>query len=316
MLVMDWKTLIMACGLAPGFTTSGTAQTREVDRVWYEPPANSSARSNWLPRQLEFAAGTIVKFDRERMELDPIGESQPTMIPSERIIWIEPKYSSELGSQGMQEFSDRRFPEAVPKLFAAIELRPEVWEQQWLTVHLALAAYKVEKYTATLGIVESWSASQPPVPLLGLLPIRWTTKSVSATAIAAARQKLESPENVERLVAASWLLGSPEDQSRAEQTLEKLTNDRRQREVSQLAEAVLWRRTPVPRIESVVEGWLRKIDTMPIALQAGPLLVVADRLRAINEIDRAKELYLSIVLLYQHVGLLADEAKVELQQLN
>lgn len=71
----------------------------------------------------------------------------------------------------------------------------------------------------------------------------------------------------------------------------------------------------MPRIESDVDGWLKKIDTMPIALQAGPLLVVADRLRAINDMERAKELYLSVILLYQQVGLIADEAKVELEQL-
>lgn len=153
---MDRKTIFVSIGLTLAFAVSGIAQSVEVDRVWYQPPANSSARSNWLPRQLEYAAGTIVKFDRESLEIDPVGESQSTTIPSERIIWIEPKYSTDYGSEGMQEFEDRRFPEAVSKLFAAIGARPDVWEQQWLTAHLALAAYKVEKYTSTLNIIETW----------------------------------------------------------------------------------------------------------------------------------------------------------------
>lgn len=135
---------------------------------------------------------------------------------------------------------------------------------------------------------------------------------MSGSAVAAARQVLTSPHSEVRLVAASWLLSEPNERELAERTLEALSKDRSQPQLAALATVVRWRRTPVPQIEKLSEEWLRNIDRLPIALQGGPLICVADRLQAAGAAEKARDLWLTVLVLHRLPKPLNDVARTSL----
>lgn len=301
-----------------GAPAAGQAPTPQT-QLWHQPPPRPSSASEWLPQPILQTSGEIVEFTAETLRLKSpetkTGETakragdEVTAIAADRLVWIEPAWSDESARQGMEDFQAGRYGESIPHLLQAVRARPPVWQQQWLTGHMAMAAAESGRYPATLELVGQLARSRPPTPMLCLLPIRWTARPMDASAVAAARASLDATEPAVRLVAASWMLGSAGDRAAAERTLLGLSNDAQHPWIARLAEAVRWRRTPVPQIEAASTEWMEKIDQLPISLQAGPLLCAADRLAAAGFGERAGELYLAVAMLHQHPRPVADEAR-------
>jgi hypothetical protein len=225
---------------------------------------------------------------------------------------MEPGWKNEQARSGMDDVVAGRYAEAIPKLLAAIQAAPPVWQQQWLSGHLAMCAVAAERYAAALELVAQLAASRPPVPVYALLPIHWTSRPMSGTAIAAARKAIAAPASEVRLVAASWLLTEPNERELAERTLESLSKDRSQPQIAALATVIRWRRTPVPQIEKSAEEWLRNVDRLPISLQGGPLVCVADRLQAAGASEQARDLWLTVLVLHRLPRPLNDVARTSL----
>jgi tetratricopeptide (TPR) repeat protein len=277
-------------------------------RVWHEPPARPSSESNWTPRPLLLSGGALVRFDEERIQLRPGGGEEIESISMRRVVWIQPRWRDERARKGMRAFDAGQYAEAIEDLLAAIKLRPPLHEQFWLTGHLAWAAYQSERYPAALELVKNLDQSGAPSVTYALLPIRWQSRPTPPQAIAAAREVVRSESAAVRLVAASWLLSSPRDRLTAERALDALAASNRHPLLSQLAEVVRFRRTPVPQIERLAPRWIEAIERLPIGLQGGPWLTVADRLEAAGRADWAREYYLTVALLHRRPGPLAEYA--------
>jgi hypothetical protein len=308
---MDVILALFCCELGFVMAQDTLPSTKSVDRVWHQPPPRTSAESNWLPQALLSDSGQVVEIDGNTLRLE-LPNSQTRNIETSRIVWLEPAWKSDSAAAGMEAFAAGQYPEAIPNLLSAIQAAPPVWHQQWLGGHLAMSAVAAERYTAALEVVAQISASRPPVPMYALLPIHWTSRPMSGSAVAAARQVLTSPHSEVRLVAASWLLSEPNERELAERTLEALSKDRSQPQLAALATVVRWRRTPVPQIEKLSEEWLRNIDRLPIALQGGPLICVADRLQAAGAAEKARDLWLTVLVLHRLPKPLNDVAQTSL----
>lgn len=304
--------IAIAVTLLPAAAAGQTAEVplEPVDRIWHEPPSRASNASTWLPQPIIETAGAIEQMTVETLRVDgPSDDDSPTTIAVDRIVWIEPAWNSSQAREGMQQFEAGRYAEAIPPLLEAVRLGPPAWQQQWLSAHMAIAAHETSRYPAALELVGQLERSGMPVPMLALLPIRWTSRPVEPPAVQAARARVNAAEPAVRLVAASWLLSNTATRAQAERTLDALVVDSERPWVARLAEAVRWRRTPVPQIEAEAPGWLAKIDRLPIALQGGPLLCAADRLEAVGRGEQARELYLAAALLHRHPRPVSDEAR-------
>jgi thioredoxin-like negative regulator of GroEL len=283
-----------------------------VDRVWHQPPKPTSADSGWLPRPLVLTSGKISEIEAGIMRLQNEGSVDSQVVTLDRIVWIEPAWETQQAVDGMAQFQAGKFAESIPLLLQAVEARPSVLQQQLLSSHLAIAAYEAEKFPAVFSLVDQLTRTNPPLVVVGMLPIRWTSRSISASATVQARQAIDSSNPYVRLVAASWLLSSPDDRALAERALGALAGDRTNREVSGFAEVLKWRRMPIPRIAELAGDWITQVDQLPIALQAGPLLTIADRLQAAGEKERAAELFLAVELLHKRPRTMVDQARQEL----
>lgn len=294
--------------------TLGGAGDPLVDRVWHQPPPPPSGASRWLPQPIIETTGTIAQLAGETLQMESAAEDQPpTYIAVDRILWIEPAWSVAPAREGMQAFEEGRYEEAIPQLLEAVRAGPPPWQQQWLSAHMAMAAHETGRYPAALELVAQLDRSGMPMPIFALLPIRWTSRPVEAPAVMAARERIDAAEPAVRLVAASWMLSSPATRGQAERTLDALSIDGQHPWIARLADAVRWRRTPVPQIEAEASGWLAKIDQLPIALQGGPLLCAADRLDAAGHGDQARELFWAAALLHRQPRPVADKARAAAQ---
>lgn len=303
------------CAAQGEIGTAASDRAEGMVRVWYEPPPRSSGESDWLPQPLRVSSGTLLEFSRERVRLRPSDGEAVQSIPARRVVWMQPQWRDERASEGMAAFADGRYEEAIGALLAAIKLRPPVHEQYWLTGHLALAAYQANKYAATLELVRSLDASGAPVPVYGLLPVRWRSRPSSPQAVAAAREAVQNESPLVRLVAASWLLSSPADRLVAERILDALAADKQRPDVARLAAVVRYRRASIPQVSTLAKKWMREVETLPIALQAGPWLTVGDRLESAGELAEAREAYLTVALLHQCPRPWTDEARTALESM-
>ncbi|WP_164104002.1 tetratricopeptide repeat protein [Candidatus Laterigemmans baculatus] len=313
--------MLFASGSALAQSTPAEPPART--QIWHQPPPRPGSDSSWLPQPILHTAGEVLEFTPESLRVDSgepgaseaerRREDSLELIASERVVWIEPGWTTTSARQGMEAFEAGRYGESIPLLLEAVRDRPPVWQQQWLTGHMALAAAEAGRYPAALELIAQLSRSRPPTPMLCLLPIRWTARAADASAVAAARSQLDAAEPEVRLVAASWMLGSTGDRTAAERTLRELSSDDAHPWLARLADCVLWRRTAVPQIEAAAAGWLKKIDQLPISLQGGPLLCAADRLAAAGQGERARELALAAALLHRHPRPIAEEARAAAQ---
>ena len=98
-----------------------------------------------------------------------------------------------------------------------------------------------------------------------------------------------------RLVAASWLLTSPA-RSDAARMLSQLSSDAKRPVIAKLAELVLWRTATPPQVAENANRWSQQLDALPVVLQTGPKLTLAEKFAAAGLQQEAKQLKLALEL--------------------
>lgn len=268
----------------------------EVDRVAYLPVTSDRQQDTWLAQPLLKLSGAIESFDAQQLEITVSGETQPTRIRTERIVWVQPGWDDEDARAGVEAYQAGDWPQAIARMLAALKKRPPVWRQEWLSVKLANAAFEAGRYPAAFELIAQLDRGALPVPMVGQLPIVWSGRTTDAGLTAAAQAKLNAAEPLARLAAASVLLTTTEAPA-AQRVLEALAADVERPLVAKLADAQLWRKaTPVETARSAPR-WQEKTNALPPAMITGPMAAIAERLQAAGEAERAVELWLAVALL-------------------
>ena len=130
--------------------------------------------------------------------------------------------------------------------------------------------------------------------VLAWLPIAWRNGAQPGVAITIAKQRLQDSSSAVRLVAASWLLSSP-DRGQGVAIINELKQDPRV-EIAQLAEILSWRTATPPQVGQSSRTWEKRIEALPMALQTGPSRLLANKLQASGQEDAAKRLQWSLDL--------------------
>ena len=314
---------LMAClnlGHVFGQDSSGTAASRSTGaasasllKVWYEPRPRPSNAGDWTAQSIRTAFGRVLEFNDDRVRLESDEAGNIVSVSMDQLVWMQPRYHWEKAAEGMQLFDKGEYEQAIPLLLGGVTAGPPKYEQYWLTGHLAMAAFEIGNYSATLELVRSLNQSNAPSAIYPLLPVQWHSRPTPPQAVAAAREAIGESLPLVRLVSASWLLSSVGDRLLAERTLDALAGDRRNPSIQRMAEVVRFRRVPVPQIESASRNWIEQVERLPIGMQGGPWLTIADRLEAAGVADRAREYYLTVTLLHRVPKPLHDFAREALR---
>jgi len=265
-----------------------------ADRVWLEPPRPTSSQSDWYPRAIEILSGKVVDFDAKQLRCVVAGDEEVTVIAASRVLWIEPDEVSELEAEAIQLFADGSFAQSLSKLPGVLQQRPPVWRQQWITMLSANAAWKGGRSKIALELVSQLDRRPLPPMALAWLPLAWRGGVQSAEAVSAAKNRLSDPSVAVQLVAASWLLSSP-DRNQATAVLKQL-EVQQPAEIAALAEILLWRTATPPQVIQSASDWQSQLDRLPMVLQTGPTMTLIDKLQSAGQTDAADHLQWSLDL--------------------
>lgn len=302
------------------FITHGVPCTaaERFDDVWIEPASANEKGIRFSPRNVIHRKVRVASFDDKTMTfLDSNqtaaddSESGSLQVASARVIWVEPGFDDADTIAAIQTFRGGNFKESIAPLLDAINRRPTVWRAQWLSMHLWQAAYQAQRYPASLELINQIDARPLPAMLVGGLPIHWTSERMPPEAIAAANQVVASEASLEatKLVAASWLLGQPGD-SQAYAVLEAMARQNARPSLAQLASVLLWRKAPPPTFRENRQQWQATLRTLPMTMNPGPTLLLADRLQASGDKETSLELFLSVAVTPSRPHSIVNVAKV------
>jgi hypothetical protein len=268
---------------------------RPADRIWIEPQKPTKAESDWYPRAIRQQSGKIISLDRDQLRWVVQGDEAESRIAASRVLWIEPGGTSENETDALRRFAAGDYAESLRPLLNVLSERPPVWRQQWISMLAAYAAWRSSRPAISLELVEQLD-NRPLAPItLAWLPVGWRGGAPQPTAIQAASSRLSDSSPAVRLVAASWLLSSPE-RAPATAVLEQLSNDNERPWIAHLAETLLWRVATPPQVSESRGEWLQKLDSLPMVLQVGPTITLMEKLQSAGQSDLAKRLELSLKL--------------------
>ena len=272
-----------------------TGDGNQADRIWIEPQRPTQAESDWYPRAIRHQLGKIISLDRDQLRWVVQGDEVETRIAASRVLWIEPGGTSENETDALRQFAKGDYAESLRPLLDVLAERPPVWRQQWISMLAAYGAWRSSRPAISLELVEQLD-NRPLAPItLAWLPVAWRGGAQEPSAIQAASSRLADSSPAVRLVAASWLLSSPE-RARATTVVKQLTQDKERPWIARLAEILLWRVATPPQVSESRSEWLQKLDSLPMVLQVGPTITLIEKLRSAGQGDLAKRLELSLQL--------------------
>jgi hypothetical protein len=278
--------------------------TLAQDRITTAPPTTKEA---FIPRSFRVRSGTIVDFNAEQLQLK-VGD-ETYRIDSQRVVRVEFQPSNERIREGFELFQSRQYDKVIATLQHATKQAPPVWQQQLIGTRMIAAAMPQKKYAGALELTRNLVDSKAPPMAYRFFPIDWTGLSPDPKRTALAVETLGDPRPILRVIAASWLLAGTERDDAAEALRGVAKGSDEDPIATILAKALLWRTTPVPEIESRSSRWLEAIDQeIPIAVQAGPIACVADRLSSASRTEQALVLWLELALEHDDLGPLHEEA--------
>ena len=264
------------------------------DRVWLEPPRPTSSQGTWYPRAIQQLSGRVVQLDATQLRFVRSGDEAETVIAARRVLWIRPDPVTPLQAEAIELFADGKYAESLAKLPGILKQRPPVWRQQWITMLAAQAAWKSRRSKIALELVSQLDRLPLPPVAIAWLPVAWQDGVQSADAVTQAKARLSDPSPAVRLVAASWLLSSPDRRQAAGALKQLSTHDRP--EIQQLADVLLWRTATPPQVIESAEQWQAKLDQLPMVLQVGPTKTLVNKLQSAGQTAAANQLQWSLDL--------------------
>lgn len=254
--------------------------------------------SRWYPRSLSTLTGLIVQFDAEQIELRGSDQSVPTRYASDRVVDVALTSVPEDQAAAIDQFKQENYSAALPALVRSIsdrdaDSRPAVWRQQWLSMLAAQAAMRSGRGEIAIELVKQLDARPLPLIVWALLPVDWTGKAGNELQ-QAALQGARADSAAVKLVAASWLLRSPEYRSAAETALRRLADQTDRPALAHIAGMLLWRTKSPVELQANILRWENEIGDLPMSLQAGPMasLLHVSRQVGLGEVARKWELIL------------------------
>jgi len=201
--------------------------------------------------------------------------------------------------QGLLAFTKQKYEEALKSFEKALAEEERPWVRREILALMVRSALQTGDHDTAAARFIELVKSDRSTSQFHLIPLTWTTKTISAAQKAQARAWLVGAGAVARLIAASQLLNDPLWGKPAENALAQLTANADTR-ISGLAEVQLWRkrlarRAPGPNELAV---WKKQIERLPDKLRGGPYYVLGRAHLLRNEHEQAAAAFLWLPLVY------------------
>lgn len=275
---------------------------------WVESGETSLKR--WEPGRTLELRGVLVEWEPDRLVLVRKDANGPTTFPGDLVVGIDPGWKEESFANVHQLFVQQQFSEVIRAGQAALKT-PSIprWQQRLIVAEMVQSACVLGQWQVAGKVYGYLAQDTAPQLLMSVVPLPWSDELLSAgkgvRESAATWITSEDPEL--QLLGASWLIGSDQN-AFAIETLQRLAGGESSW-LSSYAQAQLWRTIPPSEIESTYFGkWVALRDSMPIALQAGPTMLLGHRLEQAGAWELAVAEWLRIASLHPDRYHLRDRA--------
>lgn len=281
--------------------TQPSAKAGVAATVWIEPRIASDDRSGLSPRQIQKIDVVVDRFDDQALVYHIASSTAQTSnaqisIAENRVVWLAPRELDDATAKAISALYERKSEIDIASLLKELKQPRPAWFSQWIGMHLWQATFLGEKTAATLELVNQLDAQPMPSLMIGGLPIRWSNEKQSAIALSAANDNLNDKREATKLTAASWLLGSADDEE-ARNVLQRLVGSSKRKPIVALADLLLQIRLDSAASKQLPPQSLRALDRLPITLSAGPTQRLAHWYRQNGRRDRAIEMTLQSILI-------------------
>jgi hypothetical protein len=268
-------------------------------RVWLIE-SGETGFANWDERRITEDFGVIAQWDNEQLVLLRPDATVPSRIIGDQVICIDPEWSSAECRQIHTQYKKQEFRQILKEGLGVLKgAKVPNWQRAVLVSELVGAALAEKRYRIAGTVFVPLAKDRVPQLLLSMVPIPWSNELVSAgpEVLAEAEKWMADDAPMVQLMGASWLLGGSR-RSDAIEVLERLEKNGSGL-VSDYAKCQLWRTVPPATILSEhYPKWVAHRDSIHLPAQAGPTMLLADRLQQAGELELAIPCWLRIASLH------------------
>lgn len=248
-------------------------------RIHWSEAGDTSLR-RWEPGRTIELRGVLIEWEPDRVVLARRDGNGPSTFPGDFVIGIEPGWKDEAFANVHALFTEHRFTDVIREGQAVLKL-PSIprWQQRMIVAEMVQSASALGQWQVAGKIYGYLSQDPAPRLLRSAIPLPWSDELLGSGKGVRdmASSWIQSEPSEMQLLGASWLIGS-EQNALAIETLQRLV-EQEEPVISQYAKVQLWRTVPPSEIESVHFGkWVAFRDSLPLALQAGPTMLLGHRL--------------------------------------
>ena len=274
-------------------------------RVWISEVGDTGL-NRWDPRQLFEENGVLLDWDSRGIVIFRSNAKTQTTIPGDCIVRIEPAWANEIGETIHRLFLEREFKLVVTKGQEVLNNSGKSGLPNW---QLRLILAEMIESCSALGkphiagpLFVSLTKANPPLLLFASIPLPWGetpfSELDSTRMQPLAEDWITQEAESTQLLGAAWLLTGVK-RNLALETLEQLAKNAKAPMVSSYAKAQLWRIVPPAEILSDrYPRWLSERDRLMLPAQAGPTMLLAERLQQSGQTNLAIPEWLRIATLH------------------
>lgn len=278
----------------------------KASRLWIAEPGEVGL-NRWDPRELFEESGILLDWDSKRVLLFRSTGKAEITLPGDTIVRIEPAWANESGEEVHRLFSERQHKSVVTKGQEVVNKFEKsglpVWQRRLILAEMieSCSALGRPQIAGTLFVVLA-KGNPPPVLLFATIPLPWgetAFKDLDMTKIQAlAEDWIAQDSESSKLLGAAWLLSGTK-RSFAIETLEQLAKGSKSPMIAAYAKAQLWRTVPPAEILSDrYPRWLAERDKLLLPAQAGPTMLLAERLQQAGQPNLAIPEWLRIATMH------------------
>lgn len=239
--------------------------------------------------------GTIADWKGITLQLEQAGRTHP--IDGSTVIAIETQWPDGY-QKGLDELARKNFPAAIDSFQNAARREPRPWARNIIWSEVLRCQLATENLPGAADTFFQIIATDPQTRFVPLCPLRWAGNDTTMNQQAA--DWINSEQPIVQLLGASWLIGT----NAAASVLENLARDI-DPSVAGLAVGQLWNRRKSKMTPAELDVWLKKIETMPIAIRSGPRFAIAQAQDRSGLADQAISNYMRVVILHPEQPLLS-----------
>lgn len=280
-------------------------------QFWLAEPGDTSL-NRWDPRELFEDTGIVLEWDEQKIVLIRPDAGKETSIPGDFVVRIEPSWANESGEKIHRLYSERQYQAVVKQGNEAIKSGLPRWQQRVILAEMIESCSALGKPNIAGTLFVSLAKEAPPQLLLATIPLPWGETSFADADLSRIQTLSEGwitqDSEAVQLLGAAWLLSGAK-RPLAMETLGKLAKNSKSPLVSAYARVQLWRTVPPAEVLSDrLPRWLSERDKLLVPIQAGPTMLLAERLQQAGQTNLAIPEWLRIATLHSDRYHLATKA--------